>query len=274
MPRSEERGSDSRELSRVSPLKQLSTILSSQSRGYARGSSAYDSDDAPAPALLRNPEEVRAEFSRNPEMRVPCLLLLDNSGSMSGKPIKELNDGLQELKRCLSEDDLAASRAEPAIITFGGSICVVQDFTTVHHLKIPLLSAAGDTPMGSGIIRGVEMVGERMKTYRKNAINSHRPWIFLLTDGAPTDQELWQHAVDLVRTGEKNREFEFFAVGVGDEADLGLLSQLTSRPPQRLKGLQFREMFGWIGSSLKQYSRSKPGEVVHLERPDFFQINP
>jgi hypothetical protein len=36
-----------------------------------------------------------AEFADNPEPRCPCLLLLDNSGSMRGAPISELNEGLK-----------------------------------------------------------------------------------------------------------------------------------------------------------------------------------
>jgi hypothetical protein len=35
-----------------------------------------------------------SEFAENPEPRVPCVLLLDVSGSMSGQPIAELNEGL------------------------------------------------------------------------------------------------------------------------------------------------------------------------------------
>ena len=33
-------------------------------------------------------------FAENPEPRCPCLLLLDTSGSMAGKPIAELNAGI------------------------------------------------------------------------------------------------------------------------------------------------------------------------------------
>ena len=35
-----------------------------------------------------------AEFADNPEPRCPCLLLLDTSVSMRGRPIDELNAGL------------------------------------------------------------------------------------------------------------------------------------------------------------------------------------
>ena len=34
----------------------------------------------------------------NPEPRCPCLLLLDVSGSMSGEPITELNEGLKAFR--------------------------------------------------------------------------------------------------------------------------------------------------------------------------------
>ena len=34
-----------------------------------------------------------SDFASNPEPRCPCILLLDVSGSMSGRPINELNTG-------------------------------------------------------------------------------------------------------------------------------------------------------------------------------------
>ena len=61
-----------------------------------------------------------SEFAENPEPRVPCVLLLDVSGSMSGQPIAELNEGLITLKDTLAADSLASKRAEIAIVTFGG----------------------------------------------------------------------------------------------------------------------------------------------------------
>src|SRR5580658_8076240 len=71
-----------------------------------------------------------SEFAENPEPRVPCVLLLDVSGSMSGQPIAELNEGLVTLKDTLSADSLASKRAEIAIVTFGGTVNVIQNFVT------------------------------------------------------------------------------------------------------------------------------------------------
>jgi uncharacterized protein YegL len=47
------------------------------------------------------------DFASNPEPRCPCLLLLDVSGSMSGRPIEELNAGLATFRDELSTDSLA-----------------------------------------------------------------------------------------------------------------------------------------------------------------------
>ena len=58
-----------------------------------------------------------AEFADNPEPRCPCVLLLDNSWSMNGHPMAELNHGLAAFKEELLADSLAAKRVEIAIIT-------------------------------------------------------------------------------------------------------------------------------------------------------------
>ena len=50
----------------------------------------------------------------NPEPRCACLLLLDNSGSMRGNPISELNRGLKVFRDELAADALASKRVEVA----------------------------------------------------------------------------------------------------------------------------------------------------------------
>lgn len=207
----------------------------------------------------------KPEFLDNPESRCPCVLLLDTSGSMNGAPINELNAGLQILREELSQDEMAQLRVELAIITFG-PVNLAQDFVTASQFVPPQLNANGDTPMGTAINLALDKIDERKQTYKQNGISYYRPWIFLISDGAPTDGNVWQSAAQRVRDAESKKKVAFFAVGV-EGADTNVLSQFSTRQPLMLKGLKFRELFVWLSSSLSGVSRSKPGEEVPLQSP-------
>ena len=204
------------------------------------------------------------DFAENPEPRVPCVLLLDVSGSMGGQPIRELNEGLTVYKDELAADALASKRVEVAVVTFGGIVQTACDFTTADAFFPPNLVATGDTPMGAAVTQAIDMVHERKQIYRASGIAYYRPWIFLITDGAPTDE--WQTAAKRVIEGETSKAFSFFAVGV-EGANMDILKQMSKREPLRLKGLRFRDLFQWLSNSQQSVSRSTPGDEVPLQNP-------
>ncbi len=203
-------------------------------------------------------------FVDNPEPRCPCVLVLDVSGSMSGRPISELNAGLKQLQKELSGDPLASKRVEIAVITFG-PVKVVHDFVSAESFQASRLNVQGSTPMGEAILEALELVRLRKQQYQANGVAYYRPWVFLITDGAPTDD--WRPAAKAVGDGEANKALAFFPVGV-EGADMEVLRQLSARPPLKLKGLMFRELFQWLSNSLAGVSRSQVGERLQLAAPD------
>lgn len=212
------------------------------------------------------PEQIAFEtndFASNPEPRCPCVLLLDVSGSMSGEPLEELNSGLNIFKEELAADALAMKRVEVGMVTFG-PVKVEMPFTSAASFLPPILESQSDTPMGAAITQAINMVEERKGEYRSNGISYYRPWVFLITDGAPTDS--WQAAAVAVREGEASKKFAFFAIGVKG-ARMDILRQISVRDPLALDGLKFRELFSWLSTSLRSISRSTPGAEVPLGSP-------
>ncbi|WP_298829443.1 VWA domain-containing protein [uncultured Piscinibacter sp.] len=203
------------------------------------------------------------DFASNPEPRCPCVLLLDVSGSMNGRPMDELNAGLATFRDELSADALAMKRVEVGIVTFG-PVKVEIPFTSASTFYPSTLQCQGDTPTGAAILQALAMVEDRKRDYRANGVSYYRPWVFLITDGKPTDA--WTTAAEAIREGETSKKFAFFAIGV-QGADMDTLRKISTREPLSLQGLKFRELFSWLSSSLRSVSRSTPGTEVPLEAP-------
>ncbi|MCC5656487.1 VWA domain-containing protein [Nostoc sp. XA010] len=211
------------------------------------------------------------EFVENPENRCPVILLLDTSGSMSGQPIQELNQGLAAFKADVLKDSQASLSVEVSMITFGPIVKLTQDFVTIDQFTPPTLEVDGVTPMGGAIEYALDFLENRKQTYKDNGILYYRPWVFLITDGAPTDS--WQSAAQRLRQAEAQSRLSFFAVGVKD-ADMNILKQISppERPPVTLNGLDFRDMFVWLSASMKRVSSGKVGQAVALPTMGWGQI--
>jgi uncharacterized protein YegL len=213
-------------------------------------------------------DQVAQTFVDNPEPRCPSLLILDVSGSMSGAPIRQLQAGVEAYRDSLYSDTLARKRVEIAILIFGGKVELVSAFCTVDNFIVPTLEVSGDTPMGQAVVEGLDLLNSQKKVYKEHGISYFRPWVFLITDGAPTDvnSHFWTEAKQRVRDGESARSFSFFSVGV-EGANMNRLSELSIRRPLKLQGVEFRKMFEWLSASQQAVSRSTPGETVKLESP-------
>jgi len=239
-----------------------------------------------------------AEFADNPEPRCPVVLVLDTSGSMTGPPILELNEGLRAFSTALKADQLASLRVEVAVVSFGGKVRAVdvrggeasqgkeivkfnplglavrkpakeipfdahQAFVTVDQFQPPVLEADGGTPMGEAVQRSLGLLWERKEIYKQNGLDYFRPWMFVITDGKPTDKG-WEAAAELIKQEEMRRGVIFYGVGV-EKADMKVLSRFSdARPPLKLKGLAFGDLFMWLSKSLSAIAHSRPGEQAPL----------
>jgi len=210
------------------------------------------------------------DFFENPEPRCPCILLLDTSKSMSGEPIKQLNEGVRALKQSLMADDFASKRVEIAVVTFGAKV-ETTSFTSPEKFDPPTFEADGSTPMGKAIRTSLQMLKDRKLVLRNNGMQILRPLIFLISDGAPTDR--WVDIPALIRDGEMNKSFMLTTIGVKD-ADFAVLNELMHkqgngqrREALRLDGLKFQELFQWLSASIRTASHGAPNSDPKFDSP-------
>lgn len=218
--------------------------------------------------------------------RTPTILLLDTSSSMANASptatgeriprIEQLNDGLGLFKEEVSSVTHAEERVDIAVVTFSSAATVEQDFTAIASWEPPTLSAEGGTAMGAAIERAVELVEERKQSYRADGIPYNRPLIWLLTDGEPTDMTeggpTWERVQELL---DNEQAFEFFAMGVSEDADMETLTALvapTARPALKIKEGMFSEYFEFLSNSLTSAADPDSGDEVTFDREQLAEI--
>jgi uncharacterized protein YegL len=116
--------------------------------------------------------------------------------------------------------------------------------------------------MGVALTTAVDMLERRKAQYKEIGIPYHRPWVFMISDGAPNDE----YAPVFARVNElqQNKKLEIWAVGVpGYEEEI--LTALTMRVIALDEGLNFASLFEWLSNSLSTKSRSNPGDAVKYD---------
>lgn len=208
------------------------------------------------------------DYTANPNQRTPCILVLDASASMEGEPIEELNQGLRDFIEDLQNDPTASSRVQVAAICVGGpsgGADVIMDWTDASDLQPFELTAANLTPLGTGMSKALDMIEAQKEDFRANGINYTRPWLVMMSDGAPNDDG-WEQAARKAREAEADKKCVIYPLAVG-EARRDVLQEFAETPVARLDGYKFRQFFKWLSNSMSAVSGKAPGDQAQLPPP-------
>lgn len=210
----------------------------------------------------------KVETPRNYEQKCLCVLCLDVSGSMEGTPIEELNKGLQLFASEVLQDDVAKKRLEVAIVTFSDEITITQEAALVEDFNMPTLEATYTTKLVDGVIEAIHLVEKRKDWYRDNGIPYYRPFIFLMTDGMPDDDQDVDSLSKRIHNDTQSKKYTFFSIGTGDDFDKQMLKKIAQPniPPKALKGVKFINFFKWLSNSMIETSVSSPGQKVQFDQ--------
>ena len=208
------------------------------------------------------------DLNDNPTTRVPVVLCLDVSASMTiDNRIDQLNRGVQEFFRSVSEDHIARYSAEICIVTFGSEAQKLIDFNYADRQKAAFakmtLQAKGNTAMGAAVEMSLSLLDARKKEYQEKGIDYWQPWLVLMTDGQATDNidTAVARCQELVGQGK----LVIFPLALGKGANLKQLELFSpKRPPMRINEHKMSEFFNWLSQSVRTTSQSTLGDRVNL----------
>lgn len=225
-------------------------------------------------------EVPRGRIAALNEPHLACVLLLDTSSSMSGPPIDSLNKAIKDFKEKTSLDELARKRVDVAIIEFNDTARVVQEFTPLPELQPVTLSAGGCTAMGEGINLAIDKVKERNRFYASMGTPCFKPWIFMITDGEPTDDiSAARQRIREEESKSTHGKLKFWALGVPrsdgiPEYRKETLQSLTKRCIA-IDEAKFSGIFDWMSDGFVLISVSHVDDNPQLPNlPEGAQVIP
>lgn len=133
--------------------------------------------------------------------RLPVYLLLDTSGSMRGEPIEAVNTGIRTMMGALRQDPHALETVHMSIVTFDIDAKVVLPMTALDELQLPHITTpqSGPTHLGLALEKLVPLFQQDVRRSTSEVKGDFAPYLFVMTDGKPSDLQLFEQQCPQVR---------------------------------------------------------------------------
>jgi uncharacterized protein YegL len=200
--------------------------------------------------------------------RLPVYILLDTSGSMRGEPIHAVNVGLQAMLSALRQDPYALESVHLCVMTFDSQARLLFPLTPLENVQLPEIQVpdSGPTFLGEALELLVRSVDQDVRKTTSEAKGDWRPLVFVMTDGSPTDIQVYREAIPEVR---KRQLGSIVACAAGPKAKQEFLLELTDKVVTLdvMDSTSFSSFFKWVSASVAVGSNSAGVSSASLPPP-------
>lgn len=197
------------------------------------------------------------DFVTQESRPLPVILLADASGSMAeNSKIRILNEAVKDMIESFKEAELQRTELFFMSIIFGGDQASIHTpFMPVKDVVWNEINASGGTPMG----KAFDLLTQILENKEKIPSRSYRPSIILVSDGQPND--VWDYPLEQLLKSDRGGKAFRFAMGIGDDADTGMLEKFLANTEQRVfsasDAREIKKFFRYVTMSVTTRSKSQ-----------------
>ncbi|HEY1519451.1 MAG TPA: VWA domain-containing protein [Solirubrobacteraceae bacterium] len=199
---------------------------------------------------------------------LPMYFVGDESHSMAGDPIAAVNQGLIDLRDEVAKHPLIGKKVRFGIITFADSAQTRLELSELtEDLVLPTLAPRGrGTSYASALEALRHTIPADVALLKGNGYQVHRPSVFFLSDGLPTEKpEKWRARLEELKDPGFKERPNILAFGVG-EADPEVIGQLASTPRYGFMMTQGGSTAGAIAEFAASMLNSMVASAERLDR--------
>lgn len=157
----------------------------------------------------------------------------------------------------LRQDPFALESVNLSIITYDRDVKQILPLTPLDELQLPEITTpeSGPTHTGQALKLLCERVDAEVRTSTPDQKGDWMPLMFIMTDGKPSDSQLYREMIQEVK---KRRFASIVACAAGMSAKTEPLKELTSEvySLDTVDSTAFKKFFKWVSDSIGVGNRS------------------
>ncbi len=186
---------------------------------------------------------------------------------MKGEPIESVKVGIEAMLSSLRSEPYALESVNISIITYDREVKVLMPLTPLEDFQLPtiVVPESGPTHTGAALELLCKQVDSEVRLSTPERKGDWMPLLFLLTDGKPSDIQVYTQVIPEV----KKRHFAtIVACAAGMHAKTDPLKQLTDQvfTLDTMDSASFRKFFQWVSNTIEIGNKSI-GATNDIELP-------